>query len=433
MANLARLLGHIIASGGDAAKAAEKFAATGPSLTNDVGLGPLRVRLTVDPDVARRLLVTEADEAHKLALEHHVLGPVMRDGLILLEGQAWAQRRQAVASAFASELMPDVLETTRRVTGARLASWSGRVNISHEARCLIYDLMLRFFAGGTAVGEGPDEQSTDAYGRHFACAEQALERRIWDPLNLHERIKRMTGRSSDLGDEAAWRRPLRRRIAAGQRCPIGGRGALERLCAHLSSTDTVYHELTTEVAAGATSIHHLAWTCQLLATRPDIQERLFDEIEARQEGTASPRPSATERDLAELESSPYLSAVIKESLRLYPPAPFLYRRGRDRYAMVVSIWGMHRHPRFWDQPGEFAPERWLGVNADPRAYMPFGLGPRTCIGRRFALIESRAALVEILRRFELKPAGPVPRPRLYIMTRPSRDILVHVVPRAMVC
>jgi enediyne biosynthesis protein E7 len=69
------------------------------------------------------------------------------------------------------------------------------------------------------------------------------------------------------------------------------------------------------------------------------------------------------------------------------------------------------------------------VNADPRAYMPFGLGPRTCIGRRFALIESRAALVEILRRFELKPAGPVPRPRLYIMTRPSRDIRLHVVPR----
>ena len=162
MANLARLLRHIVAAGGDAAAAAEKFAATSPSLTNDVGLGPIRVRLTVDPDLARRLLITEADEAHKVALEHHVLAPVMRDGLILLEGDAWAGRRQAVASAFASELMPDVLETTRRVMRARLASWSGCVNVSHEARCLIYDLMLRFFAGGTPVGEGPDEQSADA-------------------------------------------------------------------------------------------------------------------------------------------------------------------------------------------------------------------------------------------------------------------------------
>ena len=162
---------------------------------------------------------------------------------------------------------------------------------------------------------------------------------------------------------------------------------------------------------------------------PDVQARLFEEIDARREGPASPQPSATERELTELESAPYLSAVIKESLRLYPPAPFLYRRGRDPYAVVVSIWGMHRHPHFWDRPGEFMPERWLSVNADPRAYMPFGLGPRTCIGRRFALIQSRASLVEILQRFELKPAGPVPRARLYIMTRPSQDIRVHVVPR----
>jgi cytochrome P450 len=428
MANLARLLRHFVVSAGDAAATAEKFAVTSPSLTNDVGLGPIRIRLTVDPDLARQLLVTEADDAHKLALEHHVLAPVMRDGLILLEGDAWARRRQAVASAFAGELMPVLLETTKRVTRARLPSWSGRVNVSHEARCLVYDLMLRFFAGGTPVGEGPDEQSADAYGRHFTRAERALERRIWDPLGLHERIKRMAGRTSDLGDEAEWRQPLRRRIAAGQQCPVGGPSALERLCAHLSSTDTVYHELTTEVAAGATSIHHLSWTCQLLATHPDVQERLFKEIDARREGAGS-LPSSTERELADLESAPYLSAVIKESLRLYPPAPFLYRRGRDSYAVVVSIWGMHRHPRLWDQPNDFTPERWLGVNADPRAYMPFGLGPRTCIGRRFALIESRAALVEILRRFELKPAGPVPRPRLYIMTRPSRDIRLHVVPR----
>jgi cytochrome P450 len=429
MANLVRLFRHIVASGGDAAAAAEKFSATSRLLTNDVGLGPIRVRLTVDPDLARRLLVTEAEDAHKLALEHHVLAPVMRDGLILLEGDAWAGRRQAVASAFASELMPDVLETTRRVVRARLASWSGCVNVSHEARCLIYDLMLRFFAGGTPVGEGPDEQSADAYGRHFMRAERALERRIWDPLNLRERVKRMAGRPSHLGDDAEWRRPLRRRIAAGQQCPVAGRSALERLCAHLPSNDTVYHELTTEVAAGATSIHHLSWTCQLLATRPDVQERLFEEIDARREVARPLPPSATEHELADLESAPYLSAVVKESLRLYPPAPFLYRRGRDPYAVVVSIWGMHRHPRFWDQPDEFTPERWLGVNADPRAYMPFGLGPRTCIGRRFALIESRAALVEILRRFELKPTGPIPRPCLYIMTRPSRDIRIHVVPR----
>src|SRR5262249_28980675 len=142
-----------------------------------------------------------------------------------------------------------------------------------------------------------------------------------------------------------------------------------------------------------------------------------------------PRGADGDASLAGLESLPYLSAVVKESLRLYPPAPFLYRRGRERVPVVVSIWAMHRHPGLWDEPETFHPERWLGVSADPRAYMPFGLGPRVCIGRRFALIESRAALVEILRQYELRPTGPAPRPRLYIMTRPARDVQLRVVSR----
>ena len=187
----------------------------------------------------------------------------------------------------------------------------------------------------------------------------------------------------------------------------------------------MYHELSTEVAAGATSVHHLSWTCQLLASHPEVQKRLAAELDAR----LLPPDADGVSDLAVLEAAPYLSAVVKESLRLFPPAPFLYRRGIDPMPIVVSVFGMHRHPRLWDDPDAFVPERWLGLSADPRAFMPFGLGPRVCIGRRFALIESRAAVADIVRRYELTAAGPAPRPRLYIMTRPARDIQVRVVPR----
>ena len=419
--NLARLLGCAIASNGDAAAASLKFVTASPSLTNDIGLGPFRVRLTVDPDLARRLLVTEAEQSCKVAMEHHVLAPVMQDGLILLEGDEWSRRRQAVASAFASDLMPDALETTRRAVRARIAAWHDIVNISQEARCIVYDVMLRFFGGGVPVGECPGELGPDAYGRNFALAERALERRIWDPLSVGERLRRIFRLPSGLAPDAEWRRPLRRRVSGHPR-KEGSRDALARLCTRLPSDAVVYQELTTEIAAGATSIHHLSWTCQLLAMHPNVQARLVDEIDSRlRSGTAS-----AEDELVDMESAPYLTAVVKESLRLYPPAPFLYRRGEDPSPVVVSIWGMHRHPRFWEKPDEFMPERWLGVSVDPRAYMPFGLGPRVCIGRRFALIESRAALVEILRQWKLNSAVPLPRPRLYIMTRPARDILVRV-------
>ena len=435
VSNLGRLLWTAVACKGDVAAASARFIASSQSLTSDIGLGPLRIRLTADPDVARRLLITEAEHAHKVAMEHHVLGPVMTDGLILLEGKAWDHRRQAVAAAFASELMPDVLAATRAVLRSRLARWSNLVNISHEARCIVYDVMLRFFAGGQPVGDATGEHTPDAYGRYFATAERALESRIWDPFNLVDRLRRLTGRTSRLGDDAEWRVPLHGRVNRPGACeaanPTGGgaprevNDALGRLCSRLESKDAVYHELSTEVAAGATSVHHLSWTCQLLASHPEVQARLAAEIDKK----LPPPGDGSDADLTELEALPYLSAVVKESLRLYPPAPFLYRRGTDPIPIVVSIWGMHRHPRFWDNADAFVPERWLGVNTDPRAFMPFGLGPRVCIGRRFALIESRAAIADILQRFQLTATGPIPPARLYIMTRPARDVQVRVVPR----
>jgi cytochrome P450 len=424
LAHLARFVYYACASKGDLAEALTRLVTNGAALTLPLGLGPQHAIVTADPTLIRQLLVSEADRFHKMPHEAHVLGPVMDGGLILLEGNGWAARRQGMAVGFSPDLMPHVLALTMAVTAARAERWSGSVNISHEARCIVHDLTARFFGGGAPVGCLRGEENADASARQFAQIERELERRVWDPLGVVRRLRRLAGRPSLLEHDAPWRAAIHQRATCPSAASGTERDPLHRLQARLGSADTVSRELSTLVAASATSVHHLAWTCHLLAAHPDIQERLSNEIT----GAAREGHLRDGTHLADVEALPYLSAVINESLRLYPPAPFMFREGAGKRPYVIAIWAMHRHPRFWDRPDEFSPERWLTPSETP-AYMPFGLGARVCIARRFALIESRGALIEVVRRYRLDAAGAAPKPTRLIMTRPARDIRINVSSR----
>jgi cytochrome P450 len=126
---------------------------------------------------------------------------------------------------------------------------------------------------------------------------------------------------------------------------------------------------------------------------------------------------------------PYTRAVLAESMRLYPPAWTIGRepledfeargyRVRAGSIVLVSPWLVHRDPRWWSDPLEFRPERWLGdaEASHPRyAYFPFGGGPRMCIGEGFAWMEGVLALATLARRWRLRPvpgAAPTPQPRI---------------------
>src|SRR4029077_13957767 len=116
---------------------------------------------------------------------------------------------------------------------------------------------------------------------------------------------------------------------------------------------------------------------------------------------------------------PYLSAVTQESMRLFPPAPFMFRSDcQSRTYVVLPIWAMQRHPDFWDKPESFLPQRWLERGKTYPSFIPFGSGPRFCIARRFSIIETKMILMKILSNFSIdlwtrKP----PVPKVHIMTR----------------
>ena len=429
--DLASLLWHVARARGDVSEGILRLlrGRRAPELT--LTLTPFRIAVTVDPERVRRLLVTEADRVHKVALEQNVLGPVMQGGLILAEGDEWRRTRTAMAPAFAADLMPQLMTMSSACTAARLDRWSGVVNLSHESRCIVNDVMSRFFGGGAPLGDLPGERALDAFSIDFRDVERALERRIWDRFGLVDRVARLAGRVPVLDPAAPWRAAIARRADQCHR-PSGGSGdgagapALGRLHAGLESPAVVEREVRTLIGAGATTGHHLAWTAHLLATHPGVQDQLASEIEGFDGAEADGADPAAA--LTRLEQLPYLSAVLKESLRLYPPAPYMFRRTGDGTLWVIPVWVMQRHPSFWPEPDRFRPERWL-EGAEASAYLPFGLGPRLCIGRRFSLIESRAVVLEIVRRYRLSPVGRPPRPKMLIMMRPEADVQVGVARR----
>lgn len=197
--------------------------------------------------------------------------------------------------------------------------------------------------------------------------------------------------------------------------------------------DLVRDEAVTMLLAGhETTANALTWALHLLSTDPQAQQRQGAELD---EALGGRLPAA-----ADVRLLPYTAAVLRESMRLYPPAWILARRlltPRDVCGyrlpagalLVFSPWVVHRDPAWWPEPDRFQPQRWL-TDADERpryAYFPFGGGPRRCIGRTFAETEGILILATLCRRWWVEPASVTPVVPHPVMTlRPAGAVPMTV-------
>jgi cytochrome P450 len=192
------------------------------------------------------------------------------------------------------------------------------------------------------------------------------------------------------------------------------------------STAQLRDEVTTIFGAGhETTANALTWAFCLLSQHDDARQRLHDEIDTQLQGRTP--------TLADLPSLPYTRAVLDEALRLYPPGPLLPRVALattlldgHRFArgdrILLAAHRLHRHPEFWPDADRFDPGRFLQDAGVPRhrcAYIPFGAGPRVCIGNHFALMEGQLLLAQIAQKFELTlQPGAVVVPEVAVTMRP---------------
>jgi cytochrome P450 len=439
------LLGHLPVffwslwrANGNLASAVERLFCQVDQQTFRFKLGPQWCILTIDPVVMHHILVTEFAQHTKTQHEHDVLHPSMTGGLITAEGEEWKAHRQIFQPFFSLDYVKRLTTLAREAVTDRVLQWHDRIDVGYEMQMVTFDIIARFFLGGK-IGHYEGEESLDFYINHLMHMEKVLESRVFSFPRIKDSIinslkfKTKFHKSIQTIEEF-----ISHRI---QSSADDEHSILQEILKEFGSKDAVVKEMLNIISASFGSAHVLTWICALLAQDPYRQKKLKTEIEHFLNG----RKDKNDITLEQLDQLTYLTAVIHEGLRLYPPAPYLIRTLEARPAaplLILSIWSMHRHPALWTQPEAFEPERWLAqgdtTEAFPdtarrlrtfAAFLPFGAGPRMCIGRGFALVEIKLILIDIMQRFALRLVDPVlPAAKATILTRPKQRIRLQVEP-----
>lgn len=358
-------------------------------------------------------------------------------GLATSDGDTWKRQRAQVRSAFSSERFAGYAATTAELVDRGIATWPTErpVDLHPLIMRLALDVVSRVLLGANVaraseVGERL-ETLLGYYGRQSNFVLRLLPRQIPRPgrTRFHRAV-------ADL-DRIVLDMIARRRAASPgpdlSSALIAARDDDDQAMSDRELRDQL---MTLFLAGHETTALTLSWTCGLLAQHPEVERTLARELF---EVLGDRRPS-----LEDLPRLAYAAAVIKESMRLYPPAWILAREvatptelgGFELPAgsyVTVSQWVMHRDRRYFRDPLCYRPERWLGdlESTLPRGvYFPFGGGPRACIGARFATMEALITLAAVVRRFRFRPRRglrlePVPS----LSLRPKTGIRGTLIPR----
>jgi cytochrome P450 len=396
------------------------------------------------PEAIRHVLVTNAGNYRRNQAARRVLAPILGDGLFLAEGEAWRHQRRTIAPALAPRTMPILANHVVAACAAQEAELA-RLTYRPLALLPILQTLALSIAGQSMFSlEMADfgvtlRELITEYGVNFA------QPGLFDlllPGNLQSPTDRGRARF-----RARWLAFLDGVIEARRaQPPASGTRDLFDLLDSARDPETgaafshaqLRDEISTLVLAGhETTAVTLFWCLYLAARYPESQDVIAAEAQA----------APLDHDAAAaLPLLPATRAHVDESLRLYPPAFLLTREalaadevaGRKVVAgtvVVISPWVLHRHRALWAAPDVFDPARFLpGAPAVDRfAYLPFGAGPRICVGASFALTEAVLVLARLLRRFrvELCGSGTV-LPRGIVTTQPDRVVRFILVPRRAV-
>lgn len=368
-----------------------------------------------DPAGVKHVLGTHAAGYRRPFQSGRIIRPLVGDGLLLTEGETWRHQRKALAPSFTPKaigsLLPHFIAAGETLADG-LAGHT-QANLSEHFHRAALDAVLRALFSRPAAADGA-ELATIArrylHGKAGLNLFDFLARKPGD-FAFAERDRYRTG--------DAWMTAVTALIAARRTAGPGLEGGdlLDSLLAARNEDGQplpdveVRDQCGTLLAAGfETTSRLLFWATYLLALDTATQRRVRGEVRAF--------PPEKIRTLDDLSAWPLLRSVLMEALRLYPPAPLIARqavqadevlghRVRPGQMIMISPWLIHRHRKLWDQPTAFLPERFVD-HPSPwglDAFIPFGTGPRVCIGASFAMAEAQIVLASLLARFEIGPTS----------------------------
>lgn len=403
-----------------------------------------RVVSLMDPDLIKAALVDEAESFNKGEVAIRALKPAIGLGILTADGAHWRWQRRAAAPIFRPDSIRGFVPAMVAAAEATAERWAALpagsvVDVAHEMMrttfAIILDTML---ADPHEIDPARVEKSISDYLEpvSWQAALTLVGAPHWVPYPGRARASRA---------RHYLRAELAEIIARRRRTGETGSDLLGLLMRaedaetgrHMNDEEIADNLLTFVTAGHETTALALAWTFYLLSIAPSVEERVVAEIRAPADGRA-----LADRDMA--ADFPYTRQVLQEAMRLYPPAPMLVRQAiRDVRIgpldltagtnLQVPVHVVHRHRALWDDPDSFDPDRFLpeAVKARHRyAYLPFGAGPRICIGMGFALTEATAVLAAVLGRVRLTLAGAEPpHPVLRVTLRPRGGLPMKTEPR----
>lgn len=385
------------------------------------------IYLVNDPEIIAEVLIRQNEKFEK-GLAIQILKPMFGEGLLSAEHETWRRQRVLLQPAFRREAIARYTKSMVESAQTLLDSWTdGSVrNIHDDMVSLTLDIVVRcLFGADESIGRAAVIAGARAVQEFFGKYRRtylALPPVVPTPANL------LLRRNAKRMDEMIFRMIAARRASKNR-----GDDVLSLLLdirgedGSASSDQQIRDELVTLFLAGTeTTAGALAWALYLLSRNPDVRSEFFREVDTVLGGT---RVCAD--DLPRL---PYTEKLFKEVLRLYPTShvfgrvakqactvgKYRVRRGDN---LLISQWAIQRSARHYDHPEQFRPERWtaeMTANLHKFAYLPFGGGPRSCIGANFATTEAKLILVTIAQRFIVDcVAGTDVRPDPAVTLRPA--------------
>ncbi|HEX4183927.1 MAG TPA: cytochrome P450 [Caulobacteraceae bacterium] len=396
-----------------------------------------------DPAAVKQVLLDNVENYPKARQEVEALGSLFGDGILTSDGEKWRAHRKIMSPAFDVRSLAAYAPSMARTTEAFLPRWAALddgavIDVGDEMTKLTLQIISE-----TMFSSDMDSM-TDLVGSTFAAATDRMDFSLLDVLpvigrvRMRQMVKEIHGIFHEL--DAAVAKLITDRA---ERREAGHQDLLARLVAAqddesgvgMSPREVRDQVVTIFVAGHETTAVAMTWTWYLLSQHPAEEAKLHAEL-VRVLGGRTP----TRENLPNL---PYTRMILEEAMRLYPPAPGISMRtaiGPDTLcgqaipkgaAIAIMPWILHRHRALWERPERFEPERFLPARSVGRsryAYIPFGGGPRVCIGMAMAMQEATIILATLAQRYrlELAPGCEVElAPRITLRPRNPMKMILH--------
>jgi cytochrome P450 len=398
-------------------------------------MGPYHTFFFFHPDQIREILVDKSKLLPKFRLPVRVLQQWDGNGLLLSEGEFWARQRRLVQPAFHLKRFAGYADAMVQKSESLAQVWeklpdSSVIDVEEAMTALTLEIIGKTFFDADLGEETQNLRKAVAILSETAVREmgEVIHLPDWIPL---PRISAKKWAMNYLDSTI-------RRFIADRRKTGEDRGDLLSMLLHAVDSEDSTTQMTDEqardeamvlfLAGHDTTAAGLTWFWYVMGKYPEIQQRAHNEIVSVL-GKNSP-------GFADAMMLPYLNSVIKETLRLYPPAVgILAREAKEQIELggfeiplgsIIYAFSYitHRDQRWFPEPERFDPERFMGdngKNVSPFAYFPFGGGPRSCIGSHFALTEMTLVAACLLQRFEfsLRPGDKDFEPAALLSLRPK--------------